>query len=55
MLQMWTSYDIAKLRGENINNPANAIFMTTVDHRQFGRFAFCLEQVGLSVRLTYLC
>jgi hypothetical protein len=47
MLQMWKSYDIKKVRGENINKPANAMFMTTADREDFGRFAFCLEKVCL--------
>jgi hypothetical protein len=47
MLQMWTSYDIKKLSGKNINKPANAIFMTAAEHVYFGRFAFYLEKVGL--------
>lgn len=46
MLHMWTTYDIKKLTGENINKPANAIFMTKMEHEMFARFTFCLEEVG---------
>ncbi|KZT63938.1 hypothetical protein DAEQUDRAFT_770143 [Daedalea quercina L-15889] len=44
MLRSWTSIDIDRLTGSNINTPANGIYMTTVELRAFGRFKFYFDK-----------
>ncbi|KAF9028875.1 hypothetical protein BDZ89DRAFT_743398 [Hymenopellis radicata] len=44
MLRSWTSIDITRLVGHNINMPANGILMTADDHDAFGRFDFYFDK-----------
>jgi hypothetical protein len=44
MLHCWAQFDIEKLAGTNINDPINAIYMTSNDHDSFGRFHFYLDK-----------
>ncbi|KAL0952337.1 hypothetical protein HGRIS_006617 [Hohenbuehelia grisea] len=44
MLQAWTQLDIRNLSGSQINSPSNAIFMTTTEQDNFGKFQFYLDK-----------
>ncbi|KAH8993395.1 hypothetical protein EDB92DRAFT_398703 [Lactarius akahatsu] len=44
MLRSWTQIDLRTLIGPNIDSPANAIYMTTVEHSTFGHFEFYLDK-----------
>ncbi|KAH8995218.1 hypothetical protein EDB86DRAFT_2922821 [Lactarius hatsudake] len=44
MLQSWTQINFKTLIGSNINSPTNAIYMTKVEHTNFGRFDFYLDK-----------
>ncbi|KAH9026718.1 hypothetical protein EDB83DRAFT_1926692 [Lactarius deliciosus] len=44
MLRSWTQIDFRTLIGPNIDSPANAIYMTTVEHTTFGHFEFYLDK-----------
>ncbi|KAH8995217.1 hypothetical protein EDB86DRAFT_1182462 [Lactarius hatsudake] len=44
MLRSWTQIDFRTLIGPNIDSPANAIYMTTVEHATFGHFEFYLDK-----------
>jgi len=44
ILQSWTQIDIKEVVGSKINSPANALYMTTSEHRAFGHFRFYLDK-----------
>ncbi|KAH9168292.1 hypothetical protein EDB89DRAFT_2074118 [Lactarius sanguifluus] len=44
MLQSWTQINFKTLIGSNINSPTNAVYMTKVEHTNFGRFDFYLDK-----------
>ena len=48
MLQSWTQIDFKTLVGPNINSPTNAIYMSSEEHRIFGRFRFYLDKEAVS-------
>jgi hypothetical protein len=48
MLRSWTRIDFMPLVRSDINLPANAIYMTSTEHRTFGQFKLYLDKGAVS-------